>query len=83
MLAMAFSEYLIVRHFAVRALAERGVAGIPLLLPLDAIVELVVEGIKADAVTLLFWAIAVYAAFTIPARRRLARVAGQTASTVS
>ena len=83
MLAMAFSEYLIVRHFAVRALAERGLPGIPLLLPDDAVLEQHVVRLVADAVTLLFWAIAVYAAFTIPARRRLARVAGQTASTVS
>lgn len=72
-MAMAFSEYLIVRHFAVQALAKEGYTNIPLLLPLDVMLILIVEGIKADPLTLLFWGIAVWEAFALPAQRRLRR----------
>lgn len=74
LVAMALSEYLIVRHFVVIALANQGYTNVPLLLPLDGIVTLVVEGIRNDPLSLLFWGIAVWEAYTIPAPRRLHRV---------
>lgn len=71
--AMAFSEYLIVRHFIVQALAKEGFTEFRLLLPLGDMLAVIVEGIKASPLTLLFWGIAVWEAFTLPARRRLRR----------
>ncbi len=73
LVAMALSQYLIVRHFVVEALASQGVTNVPLLLPLNAMVTLLVEGIKSDPLTLLFWGIAVWEAYAIPAARRLKR----------
>jgi hypothetical protein len=71
--AMAFSEYLIVRHFAVQFLAEEGVTGIPMLLPPDLVVSLVYDGLASDPITLVFWLVALWAAFSVPARRQLKR----------
>jgi len=73
LIAMVVGEYFVIRHFAVKALAEEGVTGVPLLLPIKDVVSIVTEGIKADPVTLLFWAIALWAAFSVPGRRRLRR----------
>ncbi len=77
-LAMAFSQYLIVRHFAVQQLSKQGYKNIPLLLPLDLMVKLIVESLKADPLTLLFWAIAVWEAYKLPAARRLQKVTPST-----
>ena len=74
--AMAFSEYLIVRHFIVEALREEGYTGIPLLLPLGDMLEVILEGIRANPLTLLFWGIALLEAFSLPAKRRLRKVSG-------
>ena len=71
--ALVASEYLIVRHFAVEFLAEEGVTEIPVLLPLGLMLELVVTSIGENLITLIFWAIALWAAFSTPARRRLRR----------
>ncbi len=73
-LAMAFSQYLIIRHFAVQALSKQGYTNIPFLLPVDLMVRLVVESLKNDPLTLLFWAIAVWEAYRLPAPRRLQKV---------
>ena len=73
LLAMVASEYLIVRHFLVEALTEEGYTGFRLLLPLGDMLTIVVEGIKADLLTLLFWAIALWEAFILPAKHRLRR----------
>jgi hypothetical protein len=72
--ALVVSEYLIVRHFAVELLAEEGITGLPLLLPLGLMIDLVVTSIGENLITLVFWAIAFWAAFSTPARRRLRRV---------
>ena len=72
--ALVVSQYLIVRHFAVELLAEDGITGFPLLLPLDIMIDLVVTSIGENLITLVFWAIALWAAFSAPARRRLRRV---------
>ena len=69
LLAMALSEYLIVRHFAVQSPRLKG-AGIPLFLPPAMMLDLVVIGIKASPMTLLFWAIAMFQAFALPVRRQ-------------
>jgi hypothetical protein len=71
LLAMGTSEYLIVRHFAAQALAEEGYTSIPLVLPIGLMLMLVVESIKSDPLTLLFWGIAAWEAFAIPGKRRL------------
>lgn len=71
--AMIASEYLIIRHFAVETLAEKEQASVPILLPLDLALELILEGLKTNPMTLLFWAIAVWEAFALPARRKLRR----------
>lgn len=60
--AMALGEYLVVRHFVA---AEQAV---PWLLPPDVMLGLVVAGLRADPLTLLFWAIALWTAFKLPAR---------------
>jgi len=74
--AMAASEYLIVRHILMKLAAEEGylVNDVPLLLPLEDIWFLILEGIKADPITLVFWAIALWQAFSLPAKRRLRRI---------
>ena len=74
LIAMVAGEYLTVRHFAVKALAEGGTTGVPLFLPLRSMFDLVIVGIKEDPITLLFWALALYTAFSVPGRRRLRRV---------
>jgi len=72
--ALITSEYLIVRYYVGQALAERGFTEIPLLLPLVAMIELVATSIGENLITLVFWVIALWAAFSTPARRRLRRV---------
>ena len=72
--ALVVSQYLIVRQFAVELLAEEGITGLPLLLPLDLMIDLVVTSIGENLITLVFWAIALWAALSTPARRRLRRV---------
>ncbi|NIV32653.1 MAG: hypothetical protein GWN58_25375 [Anaerolineae bacterium] len=72
--ALVVSQYLIVRYSAVELLAEEGITGLPLLMPLDLMIDLVVTSIGENLITLIFWAIALWAAFSTPARRRLRRV---------
>ena len=66
---MIISEYLIVRHFVARALAADGYADVPLLLPANAMLGLIVESVKEAPLTLLFWGIAAWEAFIIPRLR--------------
>jgi hypothetical protein len=72
--AMGLSEYLIVRHFIVQSLSEELTGEFPLLLPLADMLTIVFEGIKANPLTLLFWGIALWEGYTLPARHRLRRV---------
>jgi len=73
LVGLVITQWLILRHFVVEILAEQGFSGIPLFMPLGAMLELVVEGMKEDLLTLIFWAIALWAAFSTPARRHLRR----------
>ena len=65
LVALAMSEYLIVRYSLSEYLAEQGFSRVPLLLPLGAMIELVVASIGENLFTLIFWAIALWAAFTL------------------
>lgn len=81
LVALALSEYLIVRHFAAQALALQGYGNIPLLLPIETILLLVTEGIQSDPATLLFWGIALWEAFTLPRQRQLHQATREEPST--
>lgn len=72
--AMATSEYFIVRHFIVEAIKAEGHTGFPLFLPPADMVDVIVEGIKIEPMTLLFWALALWVAYRQPAVRRLTRI---------
>jgi hypothetical protein len=74
LVALVVSQWLIMRHFVVEVLVEQGFTGLPLFMPLDAMFDLVITGITEDLLTLIFWAIALWAAFATPARRHLRRV---------
>ncbi|MGH2474299.1 MAG: hypothetical protein ACRDIL_03465, partial [Candidatus Limnocylindrales bacterium] len=67
LLALAISEYLVAMHFLVPALAAEGLV-IDVMQPPDLMVEIIIESIKAEPMTLLFWGIALFQAFAIPAR---------------
>jgi hypothetical protein len=68
--AMVGAEYFIVREILVRLLTEEigaaAAADIPLFLRLDLAIDFVVSVVSEDPITLLFWALALYAAFRIP-----------------
>ena len=68
--AMVGAEYFIIREILVRLLAtEIGAAEaarIPLFLPLDMAIDFVVSIVREDPITLLFWGLALYAAFRAP-----------------
>jgi hypothetical protein len=66
-LALVISEYLIVAHFVGQELAAEGVT-IELLQPPDFVIGVVIDSVRADPLTLAFWAIALFQAFAIPAR---------------
>lgn len=74
LVALLFSEYLIVRHFVVKNLATEGYTGIPLFLSPSIMFELIVEGVKASPTSLLFWAIALWQAFVTPMKRTFRKV---------
>jgi hypothetical protein len=67
LLALVLSEYLIVAAFVGEQLGPGET--IEILQPPTFVAEIVVESVKADPLTLAFWAIALFQAFTIPARR--------------
>jgi len=73
LLAMVVGEYLVVRHVVVESLTQEGYTSFKLFLPVGDMLSIVVEGIKADPLTLLFWAIALWEAFILPAKHRLRR----------
>ena len=75
--AMAGAEYFIVRHFIVEYLVQQGTtsaADVPIFFPLDLAWEFVVAAIQDDPLTLLFWGIAVWTAFRVPAPKTVVAV---------
>jgi hypothetical protein len=64
-LALVISEYLIIANFVGQELGET----IEVIQPPGFVLEVVIESVKADPLTLAFWAIALFQAFTIPARQ--------------
>ena len=62
--ALAVSEYLIVHHFVSQAFGPEVTGSV--IQPIAFMVEVVIESITADPLTLLFWAIAVFQAVAIP-----------------
>jgi hypothetical protein len=64
LLALAVSEYLIIYHLVTQ---ELGLVA-DLLQPIDVMIEIVIESVTADPITLVFWAIALAAAAWIPFR---------------
>lgn len=73
LLAMVASEYFIVRHFIVEALKAEGETEFRLLIPLGDMIAVVIEGIRLEPLTLMFWAFALWVAFRTPAARRIRR----------
>lgn len=72
--SMVVSYYFILRFFLAASLvAEGSTKTLPLLLPLDLIGELFGVLVSESPLSLLFWAIAVWEAFIIPAPRKLRR----------
>ena len=67
LVALAVSEYLIIAHFVGQEFAAAGVP-FDVLQPVGVMVEVIVESIKVEPITLAFWAIALVQAFVIPAR---------------
>jgi hypothetical protein len=67
LLALVISEYLIVANFVSQQLAPGET--IEVIQPPAFVIEIVMESVKADPLTLAFWAIALFQAFTIPARQ--------------
>ena len=74
LVALVISQWLILRYFAVQALTEQGFTGIALFLPLGTMLEMVITSLGENLLTLVFWAITLWAAFATPARRRMRRV---------
>jgi hypothetical protein len=72
--AMVAASYLIEHHRLAAALAGRGLPGLPLVLPVSTSVGMVVVGLTADPLNLVFWAIALLAAYRVPAARHLVSV---------
>jgi hypothetical protein len=65
LVALVLSEYLIVLNFVSQEIGE----SIDVIQPPALALEIVIESVKADPLTLAFWAIALFQAFTIPARQ--------------
>jgi len=76
--AMTAAEYFIVRHFVVAYLVDKYGATasgqVPMFLPLDVAWDFVVSAIQDDPLTLLFWGIAVWTAFRVPAPAKVRAV---------
>jgi hypothetical protein len=63
LLALATSEYLIVLHFV-----SQEIGPVDFVQPPGLVVEVITASLQADPLTLVFWAIALFQAFVIPAR---------------
>jgi hypothetical protein len=66
LLALVISEYLIIANFVSQQLAPGET--IEVIQPPGFVLEVVIESVKTEPLTLAFWAIALFQAFAIPAR---------------
>lgn len=66
-LALAISEYLVVMHVLEQEFMAPG-ESLDRIQPIGLVVEIVTDSLQADPLTLLFWGIALFQAFVIPAR---------------
>ncbi len=67
LLALVTSEYLIVAYLLNQELAAEGLT-IEVLQPPAFVIEIVVQSVQTDPLTLVFWAIALFQAIVIPLR---------------
>jgi len=65
--AMLLGQYLIIRHFLIKA----GFENLPLFMNLKLVFTFIVEVIKEDPIVLVFWLIAAIEGIVIPAKRKL------------
>jgi hypothetical protein len=65
--AMALGEYLIIRHFLIKA----GFKNLPLFMNLKMVFTFIVEVIKEDPIMLVFWLIAAIEGIVLPAKRKM------------
>jgi hypothetical protein len=72
LLGLTASQYLIGRHFLAKFVAEEGGGSMPVLLDLDDAITLVRDSLAANLRILVFWALALWAAWRIPAPRKRA-----------
>ena len=70
LVALAVSEYLIIFHFLSEII---GLSMADLLQPPDVMLQVVIESLTADPLTLVFWAIALFVSVSIPFRALAAR----------
>jgi hypothetical protein len=66
LLALVISEYLIIANFVSQQLAPGET--IEVIQPPGFVLEVVIESVKTEPLTLAFWSIALFQAFAIPAR---------------
>jgi hypothetical protein len=69
LLGLIAAEYLIGRHFLAAFVAEDGGGSVPVLLAPGEAIALVRDGLTQDPWTLVFWALALWPAWWIPAPR--------------
>jgi hypothetical protein len=65
--AMALGQYLIIRHFLIKA----GFENLPLFMNVKLVFTFLVEVIKEDPLVLVFWLIAAIEGIVLPAKRKL------------
>jgi Septum formation len=70
LLGLIVAEYLIERHFLATFVAEEGGGPVPVLLAPGEAIALVRDGLRADPWTLVFWALALWPAWWLPAPQR-------------
>jgi len=70
LIALAVSEYLIIFHFVSEVI---GLSMADLIQPPDLMLQVVIESLAADPLTLVFWAIALFVSVSIPVRAMAAR----------
>ena len=68
--AVGFTEYLVARYGGIQV---HGPEGYPLLVGPGRMLEMIVDGIEQDYLTLLFWGVCLLVAFAVPAKRSLRR----------